>query len=86
VAAGFLYFRSGFFPRVLGLMLGLSGVCYFTHGFLSFMAPALDARLYPYIIYPCLPGEGLSTLWLAVMGINVAKWRAWSDTKAEAAS
>lgn len=78
VASGFLFFRSGFIPRVLGVMLGLSGLCYFTHGFLSFLAPSLDARLYPYIIFPCLPGEGLSSLWLATMGLNVAKWKAWT--------
>jgi hypothetical protein len=78
LASGFLFFRSGFFPRVLGLMLALSGLCYFTHGFLSFLAPALDARLYPYILFPCAPGEGLSSLWLATVGLNVAKWRAWT--------
>jgi Domain of unknown function (DUF4386) len=75
-ATGFLIFRSGFLPRVLGVLLGLSGLCYFTHGFLSFLAPSLDARLYPYILFPCLPGEGLSSLWLATVGLNVAKWRA----------
>jgi Domain of unknown function (DUF4386) len=78
LASGFLFFRSGFFPRVLGAMLAISGLCYFTHGFLSFLAPSLDARLYPYILYPCAPGEGLSSLWLATVGLNVAKWRAWT--------
>ena len=78
IASGFLFFRSGFIPRVLGLMLALSGLCYFTHGFLSFLVPALDARLYPYILYPCLPGEGLSSLWLATMGLSMARWNAWS--------
>jgi hypothetical protein len=75
LASGFLFFRSGFLPRVLGVLLGISGLCYFTHGFLSFLAPSLDARLYPYILFPCLPGEGLSSLWLATVGLNVAKWR-----------
>jgi hypothetical protein len=78
IASGFLFFRSGFVPRVLGLLLGLSGLCYFTHGFLSFLAPSVDSRLYPYILFPCLPGEGLSSLWLATMGLNVAKWKAWT--------
>jgi hypothetical protein len=85
IATGFLMFRSAFLPRVLGALLGLSGLCYFSHGFLSFLAPVLDARLYPYILYPCLPGEGLSSLWLAIMGLNVAKWRAWpSEPRTEA--
>jgi hypothetical protein len=78
LASGFLIFRSGFLPRVLGAMLAISGLCYFTHGFLSFLAPSLDARLYPYILYPCAPGEGLINLWLATVGLNVAKWRAWT--------
>lgn len=78
LTTGFLIFRSHFLPRVLGVLLGLSGLCYFAHGFLSFLAPALDARLYPYILYPCLPGEGLTSLWMATVGLNVAKWRAWT--------
>jgi hypothetical protein len=81
LSSGFLFFRSGFIPRILGAMLALSGLCYFTHGFLSFLAPALDARIYPYIIYPCLPGEGLSSLWLAIMGISWAKWEAWNGSR-----
>jgi hypothetical protein len=78
LAGGFLFLRSGFVPRLLGVLLGLSGLCYFTHGFLSFPAPSLDARLYPYILYPCAPGEILSSLLLATVGLNVAKWRAWT--------
>jgi len=78
LATGFLFFRSGFLPRILGVLLGISGLCYFAHGFLSFLAPSLDARLYPYILFPCLPGEGLSSLWMATIGLNVAKWRAWT--------
>jgi hypothetical protein len=78
LASGFLIFQSGFLPWVLGVLLAISGLCYFTHGFLSFLAPSLDARLYPYILFPCLPGEGLSSLWLATVGLNVAKFRAWA--------
>jgi hypothetical protein len=78
LATGFLFFRSGFLPRILGVLLGISGLCYFTHGFLSFLVPSLDARLYPYILFPCLPGEGLSSLWMATVGLNLAKWRAWT--------
>jgi hypothetical protein len=76
-ASGFLIFRSRFLPRVIGLLLGLSGLCYFTHGMLSFLAPALDARLMPYILLPCFPGEALSSLWLATMGLNVETWKSW---------
>lgn len=86
LASGFLFFRSGLIPRILGAMLGISGLCYFTHGFLSFLAPSLDARLYPYILVPCLPGEGLSSLWLATVGLNLAKWKEWTAESRGAAS
>jgi hypothetical protein len=78
LAGGFLIFRSGFLPPVLGFLLGLAGLCYFTNGFLSFLSPSLDARLNPYIQFASLPGEFLSNLWLATVGLNVAKWRAWT--------
>ena len=76
--SGLLIFRSGFLPRILGVLLGIAGFCYFTHGFLSFLAPSLDAQLYPYILYACLPGEAAIAFWMATMGLNVAKWRAWT--------
>jgi hypothetical protein len=77
MASGYLIFRSGFLPRLLGCLLSLAGACYCTHGFLSFLAPELDARIYPYILYPCAPGETLIALWVATMGLNGSKWRAW---------
>lgn len=76
--SGFLIFRSSFLPRILGVLLGISGFCYVTNSFLSFLAPSLDARLNPYIIFACFPGEFLSSLWLATVGLNVEKWRAWT--------
>lgn len=78
LAGGFLIFHSGFLPRVLGILLGIAGLCYFTNGFLSFLAPWLDARLNPYIALACFPGEALTSLWLATVGLNVAKWSAWT--------
>ena len=77
---GYLVFRSRFLPRFLGLLGGIAGLCYVTNTLLSFAAPALDARLSPYILYACFPGEALGSLWLATIGLNVAKWRAWRGT------
>jgi hypothetical protein len=78
LASGFLIFRSGFLPRLLGALLGISGLCYLTNGFLSFLAPSLDARLGSYLSFACLPGEALTSLWMATIGLNVAKWKAWT--------
>ncbi len=75
IATGFLLYRSGFVPRLLGVLLGIAGLSYFMHGLLSFLAPSLDAYVGPYIPLLCLPGEGLSNLCLAVVGVNVAEGR-----------
>jgi hypothetical protein len=74
---GYLVFRSRFLPRVLGMLGAIAGCCYITHTLLFFAAPSLDARLSPYILYACFPGEALGSLWLATIGLSVAKWRAW---------
>jgi hypothetical protein len=77
--SGALIFRSKFLPRILGVLLGVAGFCYFTDGFVSILSPWLIARIYPYIIYPCAPGEISIALWMAVMGLNLVKFRAWTD-------
>jgi hypothetical protein len=82
--AGFLIFRSRFLPRVLGVLLGLAGLSYFTDGFTSFLAPSLNAHMLPYLLFPCLPGEGLYALWLATKGVDVAKWWAWAAVPSKA--
>jgi hypothetical protein len=74
---GYLVFRSRFLPRVLGVLIGIAGFCYIAQTLLFFAAPSVDARLFPYILYACFPGEALSSLWLATIGLNVVKWRAW---------
>jgi Domain of unknown function (DUF4386) len=74
---GYLVFRSHFLPRVLGVLGGIAGFCYIAHTLLYFAAPSLDARLFPYVLYACFPGEALNSLWLATIGLNVVKWNAW---------
>jgi hypothetical protein len=79
--SGYLMFRSRFLPKVLGILLGIAGFCYVANSLLTFAAPSLDAKVYPAILYACFPGEFLSSLWLATVGLNAAKWRAWRPEK-----
>jgi uncharacterized protein DUF4386 len=71
---GGVIFRSGFFPRFLGLLYGLAGACYLANSYAYFLAPGL--HIFPYILYPCVVGEGAFTLWLLIVGVNEPKWRA----------
>lgn len=70
---GYAILRSGFLPRVLGALMMVAGACYFTNSMLFFLAPGSASMLW---LMPCLLGEGSLALWLTLVGLNEAKWRA----------
>ena len=72
---GYLIFRSGYFPRILGILIQLGGVSYLTNSFALFLAPDLANRLFPTILVPAFLGESSLCLWLLIKGVNVEKWR-----------
>jgi hypothetical protein len=79
---GALIFRSGFFPRWLGALYGLAGACYLINSFANFLAPGLP--IFPYILYPCIVGEGALALWLLIVGVDEVKRRAAAAREAGA--
>jgi len=71
VLTGYLIFRSAFLPRILGVMLALSGL-----GFMTYLYPPLAYHLFiPYIATASALGEIPLELWLIVMGVNVQRWK-----------
>lgn len=78
---GYLIFRSGFLPRILGILLGISGCLYLLDPLLTFGVPAVGALIFPSSLFLCFPGEFLSSLWMATVGLNVAKWHAWHEPR-----
>ena len=71
---GYLIFQSTFLPRILGLLLAISGLCYLVNSFANFLSPGFAAHLLPYILIPGL-AELLLALWLVVIGVNVPRWK-----------
>jgi hypothetical protein len=70
---GYLLFKSGFFPRVLGVLMVIAGAFYLTeYSFFSF----LGIPNIPYIGLLPFFCEASLALWLLVVGVNEAKWRA----------
>ena len=67
---GYLIFRSTFLPRIIGVLMILTGLSY-----LTFLSPPLVQSLQPYILI--FPGVGQIslTLWLLVIGVNVQRWK-----------
>jgi hypothetical protein len=65
---GCLIVRSGFLPRILGVLMLLGGL-----GWLTFLFPPLAHALSPYILAPGILGEGALTLWLIVFGVKITQ-------------
>lgn len=72
---GYLLFRSGYFPKFLGVLLTIAALCYLINSFADFVAPAFAKMIYPAILVPAGLSELILCLWLIVMGVNVPKWR-----------
>jgi hypothetical protein len=72
---GYLIFRSGYLPRVLGVLIQVAGVGYLTNSFALILYPAVANRVFLAIMVPVFIGEASLCLWLLVKGVNVQKWR-----------
>ena len=71
---GYLIFRSGYFPKSLGILQAVAGLCYLINSFAQLLAPALAEKMFPAILLPAFIGELSTCLWLLVKGINTRKW------------
>ncbi len=74
VLLGYLVYRSTFWPRIIGALLAIAGLCYVTNSYARFLSPAFAAHLFPYILWPGLLAEVSLTLWLLIAGVNQEKW------------
>jgi hypothetical protein len=75
ILLGYLIFRSGYLPKVLGVLLPIAGVCYIVASFADIVSPAFAAQVPAAILLPGFAAELLLCLWLLVKGVNVPKWR-----------
>ena len=74
LVTGYLVFRSGYFPRVIGLLLQLAGLSYLVGTLSVFFAPAFADVISLPVQLLALIGEASFCLWLLVKGVNVARW------------
>ncbi len=69
VLIGFLLFRSTFLPRILGVLMTISGL-----GHLTFLLPPLASHLFvSYIAAAAALGEIPLFLWLLIFGVNAQR-------------
>jgi hypothetical protein len=72
---GYLIFRSGYLPKLVGILMQLAGLSYLTACFAALFAPTFADLISPAILVPPLIGESSFCLWLLVRGVNIAKWK-----------
>jgi hypothetical protein len=72
---GYLIFKSGYFPKLIGVLMQIAGVSYLIACFAALFAPRFADLIIPAILLPPLIGESSFCLWLLVKGVNIAKWK-----------
>jgi hypothetical protein len=73
LVVGYLISRSGYFPKSLGVLQVIAGLCYLINSVALLLAPALADRMFPAILLPAFIGELSMGVWLLVKGVNVPK-------------
>lgn len=76
VLTGWLVYRSGFFPKITGVLLVLAGVGYFAQSYGTIVAPGLTDVLSTVVLVLAIPGELVFALWLLIKGIDEEAWQA----------
>ena len=72
IILGYLIYISNSFPKFLGIMLLIGGLCYNINSVTWFLFPSFIKAIYPAILIPCFIGELLFSIWLLIKGIRVS--------------
>jgi hypothetical protein len=72
VLVGYLMYRSEFLPKVVGLLVALSGLGFTARTFTWVLAPSYSSSL---LLMPAAVAFLTLTVWLLVRGVDTAKWK-----------
>jgi hypothetical protein len=73
---GYLVFKSGYFPRILGILLIVASLGYLIDSFAGFLWPTYDnyEAIFALVVFlPAFIGELAMCLWLLVKGVKVQR-------------
>ena len=77
LVAGPLIFRSGYLPKVIGVLYTIAGVGYVVNTLALVLAPAMEGVVFSIVAAPILLGESSLSLYLLIKGVNVEGWDRW---------
>jgi hypothetical protein len=70
---GYLAFRSGQFPKALGVLLIAACGCYLVDLLAAFLVPELGQTIHGFIVIPCAVAEIWMVLYLLVIGVKAPR-------------
>ncbi|MDX1521894.1 MAG: DUF4386 domain-containing protein [Anaerolineae bacterium] len=71
---GYLVYKSGFWPRFLGILLLIGSLGYLAQSYGHLLAPQYDNLLSTVVVVLSVPGELAFTVWLLWKGVDVERW------------
>jgi hypothetical protein len=70
VPFGYLAYKSGLFPKWLGVVLIAGGACYLVDLLAAFLAPDLSKMIHSFVVIPSAAAEILMVMYLLVVGVK----------------
>lgn len=71
---GYLFFKSGFLPKALGVILQIAGICYLINSTTLLFFPEYSKIIFPIVFGPIGLSELAVCLWLLLKGVNEKEW------------
>jgi hypothetical protein len=70
---GYLAYKSGLFPRPLGALLVVGGICYLLDVLAQFLAPDFGPKIATFVVIPSAIAEISTVVYLLVIGVKTVK-------------
>jgi hypothetical protein len=73
VPLGYLAYKSEMFPKTLGVVLVVGGLCYIVDLLAAFLVPDFGQMIHSFVVIPCAIAEISMVVYLLVIGVKTPK-------------
>ena len=71
---GYLIYMSGYFPKILGILMILAGIGYTLEHFVHLLLPNFEAMITP-VLYIMVMGELIFMGWITIKGAKIPEMK-----------